>query len=462
MKTLSISGLQEQKKLTDLQGTKILFANFPADGHFNPLTGLAVYLKKMGCDVRWYTSTKYAEKIDRLGILHYPLKNAVDVSDLEKSFPNRTRIKGPIARLRFDIVEAFVNRAPEYYADLCEIQKEFDFDILVADCAFTGIPFVTDKMNIPVLSIGVMPLTETSRDLPPAGLGLTPSYSRAGKIKQALLRFVANQVLFKKPNLVMKKVLESYGIDTFNASVFDLIVKKATLLLQSGSPGFEYYRSDLSANIRFIGPLLPHQAKKHQTPWFDERFHLYKKIILVTQGTVERDVEKIIVPVLEAYKDSEVLVVATTGGSDTAVLRSRFPHANFIIEDFIPFEDIMPYADVYITNGGYGGVMLGIQHELPLVVAGVHEGKNEINARIGYFHLGINLKTEKPKTNAVRKAVDQVLNDKTYKTEVTRLCQELAEYNPGELTAYYIQEVLENKRQQKKTGRRLEDLRRMC
>lgn len=459
MKIFSDSGSHEQKKLVDLEGAKILFANFPADGHFNPLTGLAVYLKKLGCDVRWYTSTKYAEKIERMGIPHYPLQKAVDVSDLEKSFPNRSQIKGQVARLRFDIVEAFINRGPEYYADLCAIQEEFDFDILVADCAFTGIPFVTDKMNIPVLSIGVLPLTETSRDLPPAGLGLTPSYSWAGKIKQAFLRFMASQVLFKKPNQVMKKVLGSYGIDTLNASVFDLMVRKATLLLQSGSPGFEYYRSDLSPNIRFIGALLPHQGKKHKTPWFDERLNLYKEVILVTQGTVERDVEKIIVPVLEAYKDSEVLVVATTGGSDTAVLRSRFPQANLIIEDFIPFEDVMPYADVYITNGGYGGVMLGIQHELPLVVAGIHEGKNEINARIGYFNLGINLKTEKPQSNAVRKAVDQVLKDKTYKVEVTRLCQELAEYNPGELTAYYIQEVLEKKGMNKKADRRFEDFR---
>ncbi|MER3470210.1 MAG: hypothetical protein C4330_02475 [Chitinophagaceae bacterium] len=56
----------------------------------------------------------------------------------------------------------------------------------------------------------------------------------------------------------------------------------------------------------------------------------------------------------------------------------------------------MPYAQTYITNGGYGGVMLGIQNELPLVVAGIHEGKNEINARIDFFKLGINLQTETP------------------------------------------------------------------
>ena len=31
--------------LEELAGKKILFANFPADGHFNPMTGIAVHLK---------------------------------------------------------------------------------------------------------------------------------------------------------------------------------------------------------------------------------------------------------------------------------------------------------------------------------------------------------------------------------------------------------------------------------
>jgi UDP:flavonoid glycosyltransferase YjiC (YdhE family) len=36
-----------------MQSKKILFANIPADGHFNPLTGIAMELKNQGHDVRW-------------------------------------------------------------------------------------------------------------------------------------------------------------------------------------------------------------------------------------------------------------------------------------------------------------------------------------------------------------------------------------------------------------------------
>lgn len=435
--------------LEELARKKILFATFPGDGHFNPLTGLAVHLQWLGCDVRWYTSSIYAPKLQKMQVPHYPFVKAKDVNgeNLEEVFPERAKIKNSIKKLNFDMINAFILRGEEYYADILDIYKGFPFDLVVADCAFSGIPFITDKMDIPVISIGVFPLVETSRDLAPPGLGIAPSYHFFGKIRQSILRTIAHNILFARPNKVMKQMLGKYGIDDMNSNIFDLMVKKSTLLLQSGTPGFEYYRSDLGPNIRFIGPLLPYQAKKQRTQWFDHRLNQYEKIVLVTQGTVEKNGEKILVPTLEAFKNTDVLVIATTGGSGTAELRQRFPESNLIIEDFIPFGDVMPYADAYITNGGYGGVMLGIINQLPLVVAGVHEGKNEINARIGYFQLGVNLGTEWPKPAQMKKAVEEVMNNRKYKENVIRLCKEFEGYNPNELFAYYTKDVLQ------KTGR---------
>src|SRR5690349_1575839 len=94
--------------INELAGKKILFANFPADGHFNPLTGLAMHLKDMGCDVRWYTSNKYADKLKKMEIPHYTFRAALDISDLEKAFPERDQIKGLVSKLKFDITHAFV------------------------------------------------------------------------------------------------------------------------------------------------------------------------------------------------------------------------------------------------------------------------------------------------------------------------------------------------------------------
>ena len=425
-------------------GKKILFASVPADGHVNPLTGLAVYLKSIGYDVRWYTSETYAEKISKLNIKLYPFVKALDLrgDNIEQLLPDREKQKTAVAKLNYDIIHFFIERSTEYYADIQQIHKTFPFDLMIADCCFTAIPFVKEKMHIPVISIGIVPLTETSKDLPPAGLAMTPSTSFTGRIKQNMLRWVADNILFAKSNRVLKALTVEHNLSYNNENMFDYLVKKTTLLLQSGTPGFEYHRSDIGSNVQFAGPFLPYSPAKKQAPWFDERLNKYNNVILVTQGTVEKDTKKLIEPALEAFKDTDILVVVTTGGSQTQELREKYTQENIIIEDFIPFGDVMPYADVYVSNGGYGGVLLAIENELPFVAAGVHEGKNEICARIGYFNLGINLKTETPTPAQIRKSVIEILNNSSYKQNVKRLAKEFGKYNAHKISARHVSELI--------------------
>jgi len=269
-------------------------------------------------------------------------------------------------------------------------------------------------------------------------------------MKQWVLRILTDNMFFRAANHACHEILDSYGVEHNRSNVLDINVKATDLYLQSGTPGFEYRRSDIGSNIRFIGSLLPYTAEQKSSRCTDIRLSQFEKVITVTQGTVEKDVEKLLVPTLEAFKNTDTLVVCTTGGSKTEELKERFPYSNIIIEDFIPFDSIMPYTRVYVTNGGYGGVMLGIENKLPMVVAGVHEGKNEICARVGYFKLGINLKTERPSAAQIKKAVEKVLRCQAYRKNVQRLSKEFRQYNPGELGASYIG-ALFNKRAKAKT-----------
>jgi UDP:flavonoid glycosyltransferase YjiC (YdhE family) len=431
---------------------KILFANVPADGHFNPLSGLAVFLKNAGHDVRWYTQNLYEEKIKRFGIHYYPFQKTIqwNQTNIPELFPQYERLKGQFKKMNFALQNAFILRAPEWYEDIKDIQKDFPFDMLIADLGFTAIPLVKEKLGKPVLGIGVIPLPENSRDLPPFGMGLLPSNSLMGKIKQHFLRWVADKVLLAKSYRLYKNVLKENGVYSTRWQMFDILYSKATLVLQSGTPGFEYPRSDMNANIRFVGPLFPYLFKKEAqqtSQWSSfDKLNGSKKIILVTQGTVEKDIDKLIVPALEAFKNNnDVIVVATTGASRTEELRKRFPQSHFIIEDFIPFEDVMPQARLYISNGGYGGVLHSIKYKLPMVVAGINEGKNEINARVQYFKVGINLKTETPKPEKIYNAAMEVINNKMYQNNIEALSREFNLYNPNILCEKYLYEIVNRK-----------------
>jgi MGT family glycosyltransferase len=429
-----------------MEPKRILFACVPADGHFNPMTGIAMELKNQGHDVRWYTSRMFEEKLKKLGIIQYPFKKALEVNqfNVNEVFPQRKKLKAGVPQLKFDLKNIFIYRAPEYFEDISEIKKEFSFDVLVSDATFTGAKLVKDKLKVPAVSVGIVPVMSTSKDLPPYGLGLTPDHSFAGKIKQAILRFVAKNILFKESTAAYNKVLEQYGLAPEKVIIFDIPALRSDVFLQSGTPGFEYRRTDMPGKLKFVGPLHGYKNNKQKdfTYTWKDKLNKYKKNILISQGTFEPDHSKLIIPALEGLKNDDYLLIVATGYHHTKELRTRYPQNNIIIEDFIDFDLIMPQTDIYITNGGYGGTLIAIDHGLPMVAAGINEGKNEICARIGYFKLGINLETEKPGAEKIKIAVNEIRSNPVYKENAERLRNEFRSYHANKLSAEWILSVI--------------------
>src|SRR5262249_9656475 len=117
-------------KTDSLKGKHILFACVPGDGHFNPLTGLAMHLVSLGCDVRWYASYVFEKKLGKLGIHHYKFTKALDVPSekIDDVFPQRKHITNQIKKLNFDMLNYFILRAPEYVADMEDINRGWKID----------------------------------------------------------------------------------------------------------------------------------------------------------------------------------------------------------------------------------------------------------------------------------------------------------------------------------------------
>lgn len=421
---------------------KILFANVPVDGHFNPLTELAVYLKNQGHDVRWYAGDAFERKLERLGIPRFPFKEAKEINqfNIDQHYPERTRLKAGVKKLQFDLKYFFVFRAEEYFKDISHIHEEFPFEIMVCDASFTAMQLVRRKLNALVVSVGIIPLMQASKDCAPYGLGLTPSKSLVGRMKQSVLRLLTREFVFKESMQEYNKVLARYGVPPAKGVLFDVPFSEANLYLQSGVPGFEYQRSDVAANVRFVGALRSYKdpAKVSASPPWLSRLDGSRRVVLVSQGTMEPDHSKLIHPALEAFKDSDYLVLVATGFHHTEALRQKYPQQNIIIEDFMDFDVVMPKCDVYLTNGGYGGVLLSVEHALPMVCAGINEGKNEICSRVGFFNIGIDLKTENPSPAALKEAVERIIHERSYKTNIEKLRSEFASYDSCRLCEMYI------------------------
>ncbi|WP_142530261.1 glycosyltransferase [Pedobacter westerhofensis] len=428
-----------------LYGKKILFATVPNEAHFNPLTGLAKYLQDAGCDVRWYTSRIFENQLRRLSIPHYVFTKALDINpvNIDYMFPERMYISDQPEKLNFDLVNVFAKRSPEYFADIKKICKSFPFDLMVSDCMFSAVPFVKAKLKVPVVTVGVVPLASDSVDLGSYGMALKPAVTADQHDEYARLRDFVSSVLFKRSIEVYDAILKENNIFIKPSILFDLLIRQSDLHLQIGTKDFEFKRSDLGNNIRFAGALLPYAERIK--PWFDPRLTKYNKIVLLSQGNAETDTKKILEPTLEAFKDTDTLVIASTGGSGTVALREKYPAENLIIESFIPFEQVMPYASVCITNGGYMTTLLSIRHKLPVVSAGIYHGKNEVGARVAYFNCGVNLNTESPSPQEIRDAVNEVIANEEYRNSIQRISEGFKHKDANKLCANHIASLINGK-----------------
>ena len=99
--------------------------------------------------------------------------------------------------------------------------------------------------------------------------------------------------------------------------------------------------------------------------------------------------------------------------------------------DYLPYEQMLPYVDVMVTNGGYGGVQQALRHGVPLVIAGTSEDKAEVAARVAWAGAGINLKTDRPATQDLSNAVATVLREARFKRAAMTLSQQYRELDPA-------------------------------
>ena len=200
------------------------------------------------------------------------------------------------------------------------------------------------------------------------------------------------------------------GIPPVSMNVVDAIVALPDAFMQLTVPGFEFPRRDLPPSVHFVGalPIIPNQAPI--PPWAHE-LDGSRKVVFVTQGTLaNHDFGQLVTPTLAALaNEPDVLVVVTAGGRSVDDIPGPIP-SNVRVASYLPFEWILPKADVFVTNGGYGSVNQALSFGVPLVTAGLTEDKADVNAHVAWFGVGIDLKTNDPTQEALQAAVRNVLD----------------------------------------------------
>jgi MGT family glycosyltransferase len=396
---------------------EILIASLSPAGHIGPLLNVAQGLADRGDRVTVLSSAGHAAKIRAAGAIPraIPPEADFDVTRLDIDLPGRTETSG-IKRVNFDIVRLFVQPMTHQTSVLSQLMTTTRFDAIIVDAGFFGIlPFLLGDRAArpPVLAYTTTPLMITSRDTAPSGMGLPPSSSMLGRLRNRTLNVLSQKVLLRQSQNAANHLL-----DHLNSRPLPTFILDAGLLadryISPTVPEFDYPRSDLPGHVRYVGAVHPAPTCGfRRPPWWAE-LDGDRPVIHVTQGTIDNaDLGRLVEPTIEALGGEDVIVVATTGGRDVSQLKVGLPVNTFVAE-YVPHDLLLPKVDVMVTNGGYGAVQRALSMGVPLVVAGNTEDKPEVAARVAWAGAGINLRTGTPTPGALRAAVRKVLNDVRY------------------------------------------------
>lgn len=286
-----------------------------------------------------------------------------------------------------------------------------------------------------VINFSAGPLLVSSIDTAPFGPGLPPDSSTEGRSRNTTMYDAGKDLqaeLIDYANTVYGKLGATVKV---TEPIFDLWSTGPDITLQPCSPSLEYPRSDLSSKIQFIGgtPRKEIDPSVSLPGWWSElednkQAMKPKNVVFVTQGTFRVDHRELLLPTIQALTGRDDVMVIGVLGKRGASLDGFEPPSNAKVVDYLSYDAVLPYTDVFVTNGGYGSFMHGVMHGVPMVMAGMGQDKAEVSMRGEWAGIAVNLQTATPSPEAIQDAVNKILRDSHFKTrslEIQRENEEL-------------------------------------
>jgi MGT family glycosyltransferase len=426
----------------------IMIGTMPIHGHVTPLLAVARHFVERGDRVRFITGARFARTVEATGAEHLPLPAEADFDDRQnwnETFPERGTLKGTKA-LAHDIEHIFVRPGLAQHDTVMAAHADEPVDVVLTDPAFVGGAFLLGHplgARPPIVMCGICPLMISSRDTAPFGMGFTPLRGPLGRLRNTALAAITAKAVFPPVERIAEQIFHQLHGRPIPFAVLDW-PRHADAIVQFTVPEFEYPRSDAPATLHFVGPLSASGSHAPPPPWWQE-LDGSRPVVHLTQGTIANsDFGQLIKPALEGLADEDVLIAVATGGRPIELLPPLPTNAQ--AAEFLPYDELLPKTDVYVTNGGYGGVQYALRYGVPIVAAGSHEDKAEVNARVAWTGVGRRIRTETPTPAAVRRAVRAVLDDHQYRAAARRIAERMAATRGVHRLAEIVDELIANRR----------------
>lgn len=396
---------------------RVLITSSRNPGFVLPLMQIATALVGRGDTVFVLTGRAFAPQVAAAGatLLLLPYDDDAPVRPLRRQ--GGLRELGRSLRGIFLDLVAVDHEAVLHHIDALHI------DIVITEPLFLGasmLGLLPRDSRPAVLSIGLFPLPLSSPDTAPYGMGMAPLGTPLNRVRNSLVTVSSDLKLGRINREFRDEVQRITGVRPRGRLLDLAFVSDA--YAQMSVPQLEYPRRSMNSDVRFVGPLPPPPVGG-LPDWWD--YSDPRPVVHVTQGTyANEDLTQLVVPTIRALADAPVLVVATTGGPDPSIVQDalggRLPD-NARVARFLPYHHLLAAAAVVVTNGGFGTVHHALRWGVPMVVSGTSEDKLEVNARVAWAGVGVDLRAQRPTPERIGDAVLRVLGDVAMRRAAIRI-----------------------------------------
>jgi UDP:flavonoid glycosyltransferase YjiC (YdhE family) len=397
----------------------------PFAGHALPIRAVAAELVRRGHDVRVYTGRSYLDMFEHVGARGIPWQAAPDFDErnFAATFP-RMRGKKGFRQVLINLQDLFLGTAPAQCTDLLNAYEQEPWELIAGDPMSLGTRFAAERLGGRWATVSPIAVWLPGKGIPPTGLGLLPGRGVLGQMRDTILG-AASGAGTAALTRMYQRTRHQVGLAP-DRETFGTMWYSPQLVVAAGAPGLDYPRTDLPGHIRFVGDLTDGAETLQPAAlpaWWADVTRAKVPVVHVTQGTANVNPRDLILPALEALADQDVLIVVGLGHR-TGPLSGPLP-SNARVAPMVPYSQLLPHTSVVITNGGYGGVLQALRHDIPLIIAGGDLDKPEVAARIGWHGAGVNLRTGSPSAAAVTAAYREITIDPGYRAAAARLGAEM-------------------------------------
>jgi MGT family glycosyltransferase len=407
---------------------RVLFCCWPFEGHVFPQLSIALAARERGAEVAFYTDSELGATVESEGVRLFPFRRVQaawrQVRERERQVGGR-RQSLRVSQQAFR--EWLVETIPDQVTDLREVIAEFRPDVIVTDASMWGPSLILHESEpIPVaLASPLIYAVIPGPDAPAPGSGLAPATDLRGR---ALVWAVSHGIELAARGLRRRidELRAGYGLTPMGRSVNEQIGRLPLYMVLS-VPELDFNRWDLPASVRYVGSCLWHPPQPPEDGEWLDSLRADRPWVHVTDGTSHFQDPFVLRAAVQGLSGRELEVIITHGRERRLEEFAPGPLAPHVhVRRWISHETLLPRCAALVTTGGAGSTMAGLRAGIPLVLVPTTWDKPDNAIRVAEAGAGVIVSPKRCTPARLRAAVEQVLDDPSYRQAAQECARKLA------------------------------------